>query len=225
MNTTEYFANREWEVGTFGPFCKLLFDGYGLPYPIKVFEPRMDMTRFAGAYTEPPATSFTAVSSFTSETNLWTNIPIWSPIPLLQMRAGAIFECRGGGVYSTAATGPTFVFTARVGTSATPSSNITLGASATITTANAVSAKPWYFQFTFQIRALGVATSTAAGTGNGIIFLGSSAAVDQVAGIGSTIASTIDNTVSNGFVLSCTCSTASASTTLTTQWLFMRQLN
>jgi len=227
MYSVEELANKEWEWGVFGPFCKIMFDNYGLPIPRDVrVNPRMDVTRFTGAYCEVNPATFTAVSSFTSEVNLWTLPNIWSYIPLGNMRNGCVFECRGGGVYSVAATAPTSTNVyARVGVSATPSSNVLMGQTATFTWANAASVQAWYFQYTVVIRTMGLATSGASGTGNGFTVFGSSASVVPALAMSGAGVTTIDNTIANGFMLSVSASTAAASTQLTTQWIMMRQLN
>jgi len=226
-HTIEDLANKEWEWGVFGPFCKQMFDSYGLPIPKDVnVNPRMDVTRFTGSYVELPPATFTAVSSFTSEVNLWTLPNIWSYIPLGNMRNGAAFECRGGGIYSVAATAPTSAnIFARVGVSATPSSNVLMGQTATFVWANAASSQGWYFQYTFVVRTMGLATAGASGTGNGFIVFGSTASVVAALALTGAAVTTIDNTIANGFMLSVSASTAAASTSLTTQWIMLRQLN
>jgi hypothetical protein len=225
-HSVEWLANKEWEWGIFGPYCRKLFSDYSLEPPKNVtFNPRMDVTRFAGGYAEINATAFAAVSSFTSETNLWTLPNIWTYIPLGNMRAGGAFECRGGGIYSTAATGPTAQVVARIGVSATPSSNVAMGTCATFTLGNAVSAQPWAFQYSFVVNRLGLATAGAQAVGHGWFDYWVSATASGNVVFGGVVASTIDNTIANGFMLSAICSTAAASTSFTTQWVMLRQLN
>jgi hypothetical protein len=225
-HSVEELANKEWEWGVFGPFCRQLFTDYRLEPPENVrVDPVMDITRFAGAYNEINATAFAAVNTFTAEANLWTLPNIWTPIPLGNMRAGSMFECRGGGLYTTAATGPTVVFSGRVGTSATPASNVLLGSSATVTPGNAVSAQPWMFIWTFVINRLGLATAGAQAVGHGFVDYWIAATSNNSVIMGGTVAATVDNTIANGFMLSMTCSTSSASNSFTTQWVALRQLN
>jgi len=225
--TVEDIANKEWEWGVFGPFCRQMYFDLGLPLPKNVrVDPMMDVTRFTGSYVELPPATFTAVSSFTSEVNLWTLPNIWSYIPLGNMRNGAAFECRGGGIYSTAATAPTTTnMFARVGVSATPSSNVLMGQTATFAWANAVSNQGWYFQYTFVVRTMSLATAGASGTGNGFAIFGSPASVVAALAFTGAAVTTLDNTIANGFMLSVSAATAAASTTLTTQWIALRQLN
>lgn len=174
---------------------------------------------FASPVGNPVAapTSFTAVNTTNVETNLW--VPsIWTPIPANDMSAGKIYKHDAGGVLGTSSAAPTSVWTPRVGQSATPASNVTMGASTGTTMIASLAAVPWFAQFTFTIRSLGLAASGATGTGNGFIIIGGlTTAAGIVQSIGSTVATTIDNTASTGYVLSQTWGTNAAANTVQAQ--------
>ena len=164
-------------------------------------------------------TSFTAVGTTTSETNLWVPA-IWSPIPANSMMAGKVYRIEYGGIITTSSAAPGSIWTPRVGQSATPATNITMGATTNVTLIASLSSVPFYGVFTCVIRSLGLAASGAAGTGNGFVTLGgitTTAGVVQV--MGATVASTIDNTAATGLISSQTWSASNASNTLTCQWV------
>lgn len=165
-----------------------------------------------------PPTSFTAVNTTNAETNLWTPA-IWTPIAALQPVAGGVYQGNAGGVLGTSSAAPTATWTPRAGASATPSSNITLGATTGTTMIASLSAVPWTWQFTLAIRSLGLAASGCTGTGNGYIVIGGlTTAAGIVQSMGGTVATTIDNTAAIGLILSNTWGTNAAANTVTCQW-------
>lgn len=161
--------------------------------------------------------SFTAVGTTNVETNLW--VPsIWSPIPANDMQAGKVYMHHCGGIFGTSSAAPTSVWTPRVGQSATPASNIAMGASTASTMIASLSAVPFFSQFTFTIRALGLAASGCTATGNGFVVIGGiTTATGVVQSIGSTVATTLDNTAATGYILSQTWGTNAATNILTAQ--------
>ncbi len=177
-------------------------------------------SQFAGVVGQTSANpaSFTAVST-NVETNLW--VPsIWTPIPANDMQTGKVYEHKSGGIFGTSSAAPTHVWTPRVGQSATPSSNIAMGATTASTMIASLSAVPWYSQFTFVIRALGLAASGATATGNGFVVIGGiTTATGVVQSMGTTIPTTVDNTAATGYILSSTWGTNQASNTLQCQWV------
>lgn len=175
---------------------------------------------FGSVVGQPSAnpSSFTAVST-NVETNLWTPA-IWTPIPANDMQTGKVYEHKSGGIFSTSSAAPTHVWTPRVGQSATPASNITMGASTASTMIASLTNVPWFSQFTFAIRALGLAASGCTATGNGFVVIGGiTTATGVVQSIGSTVATTLDNTAATGYILSSTWGTSQASNTLQCQWV------
>ena len=171
----------------------------------------------------PPA-SFTAVANTVTETNLWT-VGLWSTIPAFDLRAGKMYVVRAGGILSTTVT-PTVVWTARYGTSATSTSNISIGASTAVATGSGLVNVPWHAEFVLGCRQVGVAAAGATVTGNGFAVLGNvAAAAAQVATFGSTIPTTVDQTIQGGICITLTWGTASASNTATCQWANLQSLN
>lgn len=168
--------------------------------------------------------SHTAVASSTSETNLWSP-SLWSPIAAFDPKPGKAYMLRCGGIISNTAT-PTIIFTPRYGQSATPASNLALGASVTVTTASGLSSTPWYAEFVLGIRQLGIAAAGSSATGNGYVVIGGPAATaSTLIGLGGTVVSTLDHTVAGGLILSVTWGTNSASNTITAQWAHLQSLN
>lgn len=165
-----------------------------------------------------PPSSFTAVNTTNVETNLW--VPgIWTPIPANDMTAGKVYQGNAGGVLGTSSAAPTATWTPRAGQSATPASNITLGATTGSTMIASLAAVPWTWIFTLAIRSLGLAASGCTATGNGFIVIGGlTTAVGVVQSMGGTVATTLDNTATTGLILSNTWGTNNASNTVTCQW-------
>ncbi|HEY1249178.1 MAG TPA: hypothetical protein VGE97_09335 [Nitrososphaera sp.] len=165
-----------------------------------------------------PPTSFTAVNTTNVETNLWVPA-IWTPIPANSMTSGKLYQGNAGGVLGTSSAAPTATWTPRCGQSVTPSSNITLGATTGTTMIASLSAVPWTWQFTLNIRNIGLAASGATGTGNGYIVIGGlTTAAGIVQSMGGTVATTIDSTAATGLILSNTWGTNAATNTVTCQW-------
>lgn len=164
-------------------------------------------------------TSFTAVASTNAETNLWVPA-LWSPIPALDMEVGKAYEIKAGGVLGTSSSAPTATWTPRCGQSATPATNITLGATTGSTMIASLAAVPWFWHFNLVIRALGLAASGATGTGNGFIVIGGlTTAVGVVQSMGAAIPTTLDNTAATGLILSLTWGTNHANNTAQAQWV------
>ncbi len=177
-------------------------------------------SQFASPEGQPVAnpTSHTSVNTTNVETNLWVPA-IWTPIPANSMITGKIYIGKAGGVLGTSSAAPTATWTPRCGQSATPSSNVTLGATTGTTMIASLAAVPWKWEFELAIRALGLAASGASGTGNGCIFIGgltTAAGIVQV--MGGTVASTLDNTAATGLILSNTWGTNAAANTVTAQY-------
>jgi hypothetical protein len=81
-----------------------------------------------------------------------------------------------------------------------------------------LAAVPWFSTFTFTIRALGLAASGATATGNGFVLIGGlTTAAGIVQSIGSTVATTLDNTAATGYILSNTWGTNAVANTVQAQ--------
>jgi hypothetical protein len=166
---------------------------------------------------EAPPTSHAAVASTASRTNLWVPA-IWTPISAFEPRAGASWTLRAGGIISNTGT-PTIIFNTCWGASTTPASNVSFGASQTVTTITGLSSSSWYLEFTVVVRSLGLAASGCTMTGNGFIVIGGPATTSsQTIAMGGTVITTADHTTSQGIVTDVTWSASSPSNTITAQW-------
>lgn len=141
----------------------------------------------------PPLANLAAVTGVTAETNLWTPAQ-WTPIPANYASAGQqwIIDAFGVLTYPSSTPGTT-AFTARIGTSSTPSSNTILGAASTAAAGTTQTGVQWQLKGLLTIRTVGLpgANSTvifqghfecplglqAAGSSGGVIF-GGTATVD-----------------------------------------------
>lgn len=167
--------------------------------------------------------SHTAIASTTTRTNLWAPA-LWTPIAAYDPKPGKVYILRCGGIISTTGT-PTIVFNPTFGQSATPASNIALGATTTWTLGT-LSSAPWYAEFVLGFRQLGIAASGATCTGNGFVVVGGAAgAVGQSVPMGGTVVTTADHTTAQGLTLDMTWGTSSASNTITAQWTCLQSLN
>lgn len=172
---------------------------------------------------EFPPGSDTAVANTVTRTNLW-NPALWTPIGAFDLKPGKAYKLNCGGVIGTTGT-PTIIFNPTFGQSSTPTSNLALGASNTVTLGS-ISAVSWYAEFVFGVRSLGMAASGATITGNGVVFVnGAAGAAGQAIPIGNLVVTNADHTTAQGLCLDVTWGTASASNTITAQWHLLRSLN
>lgn len=170
-----------------------------------------------------PTVSNTAVTASATETNLWTP-SLWSPIPAQDMRAGKVYQLAFGGVFTSTATPGVLTWTPRAGQSATPASNVTLGASNATAPPASLTAQGWVGQFTLVVRSVDAAYTAVNATGNGFVIVqGAAAATATMYQMGGTVATTINNSVASGLIVSLTISVASQS--YTCQWVALQTLN
>lgn len=175
-------------------------------------------TSVEGQPSAAPA-SFTAINTTNVETNLW--VPsIWTPIPANSMMAGKVYKVEYGGIFSTSSAAPTSLWTARCGQSATPATNVSLGASTASTMIASLASVPFYGCLTMVIRSLGLAASGATGTGNGFVTIGGiTTATGIIQSYGAAVPTTLDNTAATGLIISQTWGTNNASNSLQCQWV------
>lgn len=185
----------------------------------------MSRQSFAGGdLVDASPASHSAVANTTTRTNLWVPA-LWTPIPAFDMKPGKAYKLRCGGIIGTTGT-PTIIFNPTFGQSATPGSNIALGASNTITLGSGLSSAKWYAEFTMVCRQLGIAASGSTITGNGFVVVeGASGAVSQLIAIGGTVSTSADHSTAQGLLLDVTWGAASASNTITAQWTLLQSLN
>lgn len=180
---------------------------------------------FADQPMDLPPTNFPSLNTFTAEANIWTPA-LWTPIPAFDMRAGKAYLIRAGGIFQSASA-VNWTFTPRIGTSATPASNVSLGATPTLSIPATVPASsPWYMEFLVVVRSLGIAASGATLTGNGVINLpgtATSASSDLI--MGGLVPTTVDHTVNQGFVLSATCGTSAGTNLIQCNWVQLQPQN
>lgn len=183
----------------------------------------MSRQYFADVIQEPPTLNpLAAAITATAETALWP-VALFTPIAIGDIRAGKIYQCEAGGIYSTSTSG-VLTITPRIGVSATAGTNITLGASGAQTVPVSVSGVPWYLKFTMVIRSVGLAgaNSVAMGTGHftGTGTVGTAGTALSFA-FGGTSAS-FDASVAEGLWMGWTLSVAGS---CTPEWLIWRSLN
>lgn len=170
-------------------------------------------------------TDFTALATFTAEANLWTP-NLWTPIPAFDMRAGKAYKLSCGGIMQSA-TGVNWTITPRFGQSATPGSNLSLGASAVVPAGGTVpAASAWYAELTMVVRSLGIAASGSAITASGFVIFPTTAVLSgQAIPIGGTVVSTADHTTAQGLILSATCGTSAGTNSIQARWAILQALN
>jgi hypothetical protein len=167
----------------------------------------------------PVASLRAAINTTTTETNLW-DPNVFCFIGANTMRAGMRWVLHFGGVMGTTGT-PTVVWTARFGTNnAVPPTGTTLGAGSTITVGT-FTAQPFFGKGEVGVRSLGVAASTAAIAGTGMVAMPAAAAatVTPVAVFGGALPTTVDQTINQGISVSIIWGASSASNTLTPQFM------
>lgn len=171
----------------------------------------------------PPAAN-TAVANTVTRTVLW-NPALWTSIPAQSMAAGKTYRLSAFGILSTTGS-PTLIWQVCLGTSTTPGSNTTFGASTTAAMPTTVTNVPWFLDFIFQVRSLGLAASGATLAGAGSVQVGGAtggASTDLV--FGGTTLTTADDKTQQGLVADVTWGTASASNTVQCTGTLLRSLN
>lgn len=154
----------------------------------------------------------------------------YQAIPANDAYAGKIYEVKMGGVYGNTST-PTMIFTPRWGSSTTPATNITFGASPTWTSITGTTGLAYYIQFTVVIRTAGPGATigTAIGTGFAALSIpvtsSQLAAVQTMGATAATIDTTGQGTAGCGITINLTWSANSASNTSTCHWHVLSSLN
>jgi hypothetical protein len=225
-------AKKELECGVFGPFCQQKWLSRAPDHVKRELEKgrrfknirAMSRQGFLGMdVNDLPPASFTAVTASATETNLWTP-NIWTPIPANDMRAGKIYLLRFGGIFTSTGTQGVLTWTLRCGQSATPASNVSLGASNATAPPASLTNAPFFGEAFMGIRSLGIAASGATAVGHMTVNIQGAAAatsVDYIAG--GSVPTTIDNTAATGLIASLTISVASQS--YQCQWCAIMSLN
>jgi len=145
-------------------------------------------------------------------------------------RAGKSYLLEMFGVYGNTST-PTMIFTPRWGTSTTPGTNITLGASTSFTSITGTTGLPYYIDFRFDIRTAPPGPTLGTGKGRGIVTLGIPATSTQVTieifigGTAATIDTTGQGAAGCGLTMNLTWGTSSASNTSTCEHFLIQSRN
>lgn len=216
--TNDELIDKEREAGqAFGPFHRAyLLNQPRIPERIRRSlvlaheRPYLLNSRqyFMDTIAEGPVANLTALVATTIEA-LWPAAQ-YTPLLANSVAVGKTFRICAGGIMSFAATG-TLTITPNVGVA---TGGATMGASVAQTTPGITTAQPWYLEFAAVIRTIGSAgtiigtgsfqsngTGTA-GTGVGLTFGGTSAAIDTTSNSGITIGKTLSvaGTVTPQFV-------------------------
>lgn len=168
-----------------------------------------------------PVANLTAVTGVTAETNLYTPATTtnaaFALLPIGSMRAGQAFRIFAGGVVTSTAAGQTVAITSRLGSSATPSSNASLGATGAIALGSTITNALWWYEGHMTIRTVGAGTAATA-VNHANIQVGQQAAGSSTSantGLSGNTTASFDSTIQQGFVISVTPSAAGVSVTLT----------
>lgn len=215
MGDPEFVALMEAQQREWAPSMRKIMTS-GEPYAGLGFaqvEPKSN----AELVTTPAATT-----GVTAETNLYTPATTtnadWALIPAGDIRSPQTWIIRAAGVYTSSSTSQTCAFTQRIGTSATPSSNASIGATGAISLGNATAVTNgiWQYECIGLVTAVGSGTNgTVKGTTN--IMVSNQAAGSITAcqtGLAGNTSASIDTTIQQGFVISATPSAVGVSVTL-----------
>jgi hypothetical protein len=178
--------------------------------------------------------SFAAINTTTTETSLVGNtqatINQFCALAVADARAGKVYKVNAYGAWGNTGT-PTIIWTPRWGTSTTQATNVTLGASATLTTITGITALPWYLEFIGTVLTSPPGATTATFKGRGIVFLGIPATSSQTVqplqfgGTSATVDTSGQGTAGSGIQITVTWGTSSASNTVTCDNYILRSLN
>jgi len=138
-------------------------------------------------------------------------------IPQGSFRAPQAWLIFASGVYTSSSTSQTCIFTSRIGTSSTPASNATLGATGAVSlgAAAAITAGLWFYAAQMTIRTPGTSgTAYAVGSvkiSNVAAATGPTTTAEALFG---NTSATVDTTLQQGYVISVTPSATGVSVTL-----------
>lgn len=210
--TDEDFLRHEHDRHILGPYTREDMRRRG----IALRDIRADVSRFRGnnILAQPfPPSSFTAVTASATETNLWTPA-LWTPIPAFSWGTGSKWELNFGGIFTSTATQGVLTWTYRFGQSATPASNLSLGASNLTAPPASLTNAPFFGFGVCGCRSVGLAAAGASIVGHCFVHVQGAAAataIDYLAG--GTVVATADHTTAQGLIVSLTISVASQSYT------------
>jgi hypothetical protein len=166
-----------------------------------------------------PVNAPSAVTGVTAETNLYTPATTtnadWALIPQGGFRSPQAWLVLASGIITSSAGSQTCAFTSRIGTSATPATNVSLGATGLIALGSTITNALWTYQAQMTIRSAGTSGSAVA-TAELVV---SQQAAGSVTSVGTALSgnttATIDTTLQQGYVVSVTPSATGVSAQLT----------
>lgn len=165
----------------------------------------------------PLPTSLSPITGGTSEVNLWTPAT-YTPIPAGYAAPSMQWVVEAGGVYTAPATPGTLIVTARIGTSATPASNTTGGATIAAVALGVIAAQPFLIRALVTCRLIALAGGGSTFIVNGAFYGGPNIVVP----FGGTVA-TVDASIAQALAISVTPSVTGQSYTV--QQISWRSLN
>lgn len=168
-----------------------------------------------------PVVAPTAVTGVTAETNLYTpgtgaNAE-WALLPQGVLRSPQAWAILAGGIYTSSSTSQTAAFTSRLGTSGTPATNQSLGATGVISLGNATAITNglWFYNGLMTIRGPGTSATAVCHASVDVSNQAAGSIVDTHTGMSGNTTATFDATQQQGFVISVTPSAAGVSIQLT----------
>lgn len=170
--------------------------------------------------TEPVAAP-SAVTGVTAETNLYTpgtgTNAEWALIPQGTMKAPQAWLIFAEGIYTSTASAQTAVFTSRLGTSATPASNASLGATGALSLGNssAVTNGLWVYAGLMTVRTPGASGSAVCHANIDVSNQAAGSVTGTNTGLSGNTSATVDTSIQQGFVVSVTPSATAVSVQLT----------
>jgi hypothetical protein len=145
-------------------------------------------------------------------------------IPALDIQVGKFYKAAFGGVYTSTGTQGVLTWVPRAGTSGTPASNSTFGASNATAPAASLTGAAWYGEFSFGCYAVDLARTAISLRGQGFVVVQGAAAATGIMYVnGGTNITNNNNKAATGFVVDLTISVASQS--YTCQWVVLSSRN
>lgn len=168
-----------------------------------------------------PVNAPAAVTGVTAETNLYTPATTtnadWALIPQGSLRSPQGWMVLASGIYTSSAVSQTAIFTSRIGTSATPASNATLGATGAISLGNATAVTNglWTYEAQMTVRGAGTGGSVVSTAGVTVSNQAAGSVTAAQLGMSGNTTATVDTTLQQGYVISVTPSAAGVSVQIT----------
>ena len=160
------------------------------------------------------------------EANLYTPATTtnadWALMPLGSIRCPQTWLVYAAGTFHTASAGETMTFTSRIGTSGTPSSNVSLGATGAINPSSGagITGGAWMYEAQMTITKPGT-SGTAIANVKVTASTTAAGAAASVCGMAAASAGTFDTTIQQGYVISLAYGTSASSTITLNQFVMI----